>query len=75
MNEREFLKTLETRAKEQEKIIRDMFLPKVFVSVSNWLGSHPWKILIPISFILTIIFHEILGKRYDEFILKIFGKL
>ena len=75
MNEHEFLKTLEERAKEQEKIIKDMVFPTLFTSVSTWLGNHPWRILIPLAFILTLIFHNILGKRYDELILKIFGKL
>lgn len=75
MNEHEFLKTLEKRAKEQEKIIKSMPLPKVFMHVSLWLGNHPWRIIVPSSVILTLILHGILGKRYDELILKIFGKL
>ena len=75
MNEHEFLKNLEERAKEQEKLIKGMILPQVFASISFWLGEHPWKILIPISVIFTLISHEIIGKPYDDFILKIFGKL
>ena len=75
MNEHEFLKALEKRAQEQEKIIKGMFLPKVFTSVSFWLGNHPWRILIPIAIIITLILHGVFGKSYDEFILKIFGKL
>lgn len=75
MNEREFIKTLEERAREQEKIIKGMFLPKAFTMISFWLGNHPWRILIPLAVVLTLVFHEILGKRYDSFILKIFGKL
>ena len=75
MNEREFIKTLEERAKEQEKIIRGMVLPNIFTSVSFWLGDHPWKILLPLSIIITLIFHFAIGKSYDNFILKIFGKL
>ncbi|MBI4089619.1 MAG: hypothetical protein HY424_02830 [Candidatus Levybacteria bacterium] len=75
MNEHEFIKTLKERANEQEKLIKSMPFSKVFTSVSFWLGNHPWRILIPFALILTVIFHEILGKRYDEFILKIFGKL
>ena len=75
MNERKFLDILEERAKEQEKLIKGMVLPKVFMSVSFWLGNHPWRILIPLSIIVTLILHGILGKSYDEFILKIFGKL
>ncbi len=75
MNEREFLKTLEQRAHEQERIIKGMFLPKLFTSISFWFGNHPWRIIIPLAIIFTFIFHEILGKRYYELILKLFGKL
>jgi hypothetical protein len=75
MNEREFLKTLEERAKEQEKLIKGIVLPKVFTTISFWLGNHPWRILIPTAIIITLILHGIFGKSYDEFILKIFGKL
>ncbi len=75
MNEREFLNKLEKRAQEQEKIIKGMFLPKIFESVSFWFGDHPWRILIPIAAIITLIFHGLFGNRYDELILKIFGKL
>lgn len=75
MNEQQFLNTLQKRAQEQEKIIKGMIFPKIFTSVSIWFGNHPWRILIPLAFILTLIFHGVLGKRYDELILKIFGKL
>ncbi|MBI2613727.1 MAG: hypothetical protein HYW62_03065 [Candidatus Levybacteria bacterium] len=75
MNEREFLKTLGERSKEQERIIKGMLLPKLFTEISFWFGNHPWRILIPLAIILTLILHGVLGKRYDELILKIFGKL
>jgi len=75
MNEHEFIKTLEQRAKEQEKIIKGMILPGMFAGISSWLGEHPWKILIPIAFIFTLILRSLFEKTYDEFILKIFGKL
>jgi hypothetical protein len=75
MNEQQFLKKLQERAQEQEKIIKGMFLPKLFASISFWLGNHPWRILIPLAFIFTLIFHGVFGTRYDEFVLKIFGKI
>ena len=75
MNEHEFLRILEERAKEQEKIIRGMFLPQIFTLVNFWVGTHPWKFIIPIAIILTLVFHYAIGKPYDDFILKIFGKL
>jgi len=75
MNERKFIKKLRERASEQEKIIRSMPLPKVFSSVSLWLGNHPWRILVPIALAITLVLHSIFGNSYDSFILAIFGKL
>jgi hypothetical protein len=73
MNEREFLLILQKRAKEQEKLMNDMVFPRVFKAVSFWFGNHPWRILIPLAFIFSLIFHEFLGKGYDDLILRIFG--
>ena len=75
MNEQQFIKKLQERAHEQEKVIRGAPFPKLFTSISFWLGNHPWRILIPLAFMLTLIFHYTLGKGYDELILKIFGKI
>ena len=75
MNERKFIQQLQERAKEQEKMIKDMPMHWVFSSVSISLGNHPWKILVPVAIILTIIFHLAFGKPYDDFILKLFGKI
>lgn len=75
MNEQQFLKKLQYRAREQEKLIKGMIFPKLFMSIGLRLGNHPWRILIPLAFILSLIFHYLLGTKYDELILKIFGKL
>ena len=60
---------------EQEKLIKGMVMSQIFTPVSFWLGNHPWKIIVPLSIILTLIFHFTLGKPYDDFILKLFGKI
>lgn len=75
MNERQFIKKLQERAREQEKLIHDMPLHRVFSSVSFWFGNHPWRILVPLAIILTVIFRLTYGPHYDDFILKIFGKM
>jgi len=75
MNEHEFIKTLRERAKEQEKLITSMPLPRIFSSVSLSLGNHPWRLLIPIALIITLLFRAFIGKSYDDFILILFGKL
>jgi len=73
MNERDFLIELEKRAEEQESIMKKMPLSKAFLTTSVWLGQHPWRILIPLSIILTLFFRSTLGTRYYELILKLFG--
>lgn len=73
INEHEFLEELERRAKEQEQILTQMPYEKVFITTSLWLGQHPWRILIPLAVILTLLFRLILGYRYYELILKMFG--
>lgn len=69
----EFLEELERRASQQEQLLSQMPYQKVFVTASLWLGQHPWRILIPLAFILTLIFRFVLGYRYYELILKLFG--
>ena len=73
MNEREFLTILQQRAKEQEKLMNDTVFPRVFKAVSFWFGNHPWRILIPLAFIFSIILQGIIGNAYDNLILRIFG--
>lgn len=73
MKEHDFIKQLEQRAKEQEKIMKGMVMPKMFSTISIWFGNHPWRILIPLSFILSLIFHFGFGIHYDNIILRIFG--
>ncbi|MEK7559371.1 MAG: hypothetical protein AAB521_03625 [Patescibacteria group bacterium] len=72
MNEREFIKELQERAKEQEAIIKDMPFPKVFSTASVWLGIHPWRFVIPFAFLISIILRFFIGPSYTDFILSIF---
>lgn len=73
MNEREFLYRLQERAREQEKMMNAMIFPRVFTAVCIWLGNHPWRILLPLAFIFSVAFHGLIGKPYDDLILRIFG--
>jgi len=75
MNEHEFLEQLKKRASEQEKLIRGVFMPKVFLKISMWLGNHPMRIIIPLAVISTLILRSVFGPSYYNLILKIFGKL
>jgi len=75
MDEQQFLKKLQQRAQEQEKITKGMLFPKLFANISFLFGDDPWRILIPLALIITLIFHFIFGQNYDELILNIFGKI
>lgn len=72
MKEHDFLLELQKRAKEQEKIIKDMPMPKVFSAASLWLGVHPWRFIIPMSFLISILLRAVLGESYTNFVLSIF---
>lgn len=73
MDERDFLRKLEERATEQEKLIKQMPLRNVFVTSSLWLGEHPWRFMIPFAFLVTAVLRSLLGHRYYELVLAIFG--
>lgn len=75
MNEDEFIKRLQDRAREQEEIIHKSPFPKIFMFVSIWLGKHPWRIIIPLSILITIILRLIFGIDYIDFILSIFKNI
>ncbi len=75
MNEQQFLLKLEERAHEQEKIISHLRAPQTVFGISMWLGRHPWRFMIPLSFIFSIILQSIFGNNYTETILWIFGGL
>lgn len=73
MDQREFLLKLQKRVHEQEMIMQGMVFPRVFTVVSIWLGDHPWRILIPLAFLVTLVFHFSFGKMYDDVIMRVFG--
>lgn len=72
-SEHDFLEALENRAKEQEEMLERMPYQKTFVTTGIWLGQHPWRILIPLAVLLTLLFRLILGTRYYDLVLKLFG--
>ena len=72
MNEREFILTLQERAREQEQAMHAAPFPKVFRFVIEWLSHHPWRFLIPLAFVVSLILRGILGSSYTDFILRLF---
>ncbi|HEX7042195.1 MAG TPA: hypothetical protein VF189_03005 [Patescibacteria group bacterium] len=75
MQENKFLEELQIRATEQKKLHSDIPFPAFFSFISTHLGNHPWKPLIPISVLISILFYFLFGKQYIEFVLWIFKVL
>jgi hypothetical protein len=72
MNERKFILQLQERAREQELAISKI---PFFSFVAKWLNVHPWRYLIPLAFLVSLIFRGILGSSYTDFILRLFKGL
>ena len=73
MNEREFLQTLQERAREQEKTLRRVPFPNVFTFIVNWLSYHPWRFLIPLALLISILLRILLGHIYTNAVLWVFS--
>jgi len=74
MKESDFILLLKTRAKEQETLLKSLPFPKVFWFISQWLSDHPWRYLIPLAFLISILFRVILGISYTNYILRLFSR-
>ena len=72
MNEREFLLKLQNRAREQEQAMKSVPFPNVFRFVVEWLSYHPWRFLIPLAFLVSLLFRAVIGTSYTDFILRLF---
>ncbi|HEX8932346.1 MAG TPA: hypothetical protein VF810_04275 [Patescibacteria group bacterium] len=72
MNENEFIAKLQAKAREQELILQTAPFPKFFAFVVNFLSHHPWRYLIPLAFIISLILRGIFGMNFTNFILDIF---
>lgn len=72
MKEREFVQLLQKRASEQKKELDAVPFPKLFGFVLVWLSDHPWRFLIPLAFIVSLILRGVIGQEYTNFILWIF---
>jgi hypothetical protein len=75
MKERDFVQLLQERAREQKKAIDAVPFPKFFAFAIMWLSDHPWRFLIPLAFIISLLLRGIIGQEYTNFVLWIFRSL
>lgn len=74
MEKDKILQSLQERAQEQQ-ILRDVPFAKCFIFLSTVLGENPWKIVIPLSFGITILLHIFWGNMFDNAIFTVFKTL
>ena len=72
MQEHDFIKLLQKRARQQKKEMEAVPFPKFFAFAIVWLSDHPWRFLIPLAFIISIILRGVIGHEYTNVVLAIF---
>jgi hypothetical protein len=75
MKERDFVQLLQERAKTQKKELDAVPFPKFFAFAIVWLSDHPWRFLIPLAFLISLILRGIIGQEYTNFVLWIFRSI
>ncbi|HVA96074.1 MAG TPA: hypothetical protein VND99_00300 [Candidatus Acidoferrales bacterium] len=75
MKERDFVQLLQERAREQKKAMDQVPFPKFFAFAIVWLSDHPWRYLIPLAFIISLVLRGIIGHEYTNFVLGLFRGL
>ncbi len=75
MKQRDFVAILQERAREQKKAMDAIPFPKFFAFVIEWLSDHPWRFLIPLAFVISLVLRGIIGHSYTNLVLQIFRSL
>jgi hypothetical protein len=75
MQERDFIQLLQKRAQAQKKELDAVPYPKFFSFVLVWLSNHPWRFLIPLAFLISLILRGIIGHSYTDLVLTLFRSI
>jgi hypothetical protein len=73
-----FYEELRRRLEENQRLYRGDFPFVVFDTpfgkfVASYLGVNPWKVLMPISFVVVVFFRVLLGRAFSELVLRVLG--
>lgn len=71
--ERDFLKELEEKASEQQRLVKTEMIPNWAKGIGDWLVINPWRVLIPLAGMCYIVIRMMYGVQFREFILGLFG--
>ena len=73
MKETTFIRELELRAIEQQRLVQTELIPAWARGLGDWLAVNPWRVLVPGASIVYFVLRIMLGTEYREFILGLFG--
>lgn len=71
--EGEFLRELEGRAQEGKRLLQTEMMPQWAKGLGDWLVVNPWRVLVPLSVIIYVLWRGIDGVTGRELILGLFG--
>lgn len=72
-SESSFIKELEIRAVEQQRLVQTELIPGWARGVGGWLAVNPWRVLVPVSSIVYAVCRIGYGVQFRDFILELFG--
>ncbi|MFH2085901.1 MAG: hypothetical protein ABII21_03910 [bacterium] len=71
--ENKFIAELESKAKEQRKLVETEMMPSWAKGLGDWLVINPWRVLVPLSAIAYSMLRAAYGANMRELILGLFG--
>lgn len=71
--ESSFIKQLEAKAEEQQRLVQTELIPDWARGLGGWLAVNPWRVLVPMAAILYVLFRFVMGVGYRDFVLGLFG--
>ena len=72
-SEKDFLQTIETKAKEERKLVESELMPEWARGLGEWLVVNPWRVLVPLAGVGYLLLRVTYGVAYRELILGLFG--
>lgn len=73
MQESEFIRNLEKKAREQRRLVESEILPDWAKGVGEWLVVNPWRVIMPMALLAYGLWRIAYGEGAREMILGIFG--
>lgn len=71
--EHSFIKELESRAREQQRLVQTELIPTWAKGLGDWLAVNPWRVLVPMAGMAYVVCRIGYGGQFRELILGIFG--